>query len=75
MQLWFRGEKADVATMVAAVLLGTSSEMLCVRLGVWTYHAPGLLLGLPVWIPLVWASLFWLFRRLSLTIMSVAQRI
>lgn len=75
LQLWFRGEKADVVTMVAAALLGTSSEILCVRLGVWTYHAPGLVLGLPVWIPLVWASLFWLFRRLSLTIMSVAQRI
>jgi len=74
-QLWFWREKADAATMIAAALLGTSSEMLCVRLGVWTYSAPGVVFGLPVWIPLVWASLFCLFRRMSITIASLAHRI
>lgn len=75
MQLWFWRKKADVAAMVAAALLGTPSEMVCVRLGVWTYHAPGVVFGLPVWIPLVWASLFCLFRRASLTLSSIAQRL
>ncbi len=74
-QLWFWREKADVAMMAAAALLGTPSEMLCVRLGVWTYHAPGLVFGIPVWIPLVWAFLFCLFRRISLSIHSVRWRI
>jgi hypothetical protein len=49
--------------------------MLCVRLGVWTYHAPGLVFGIPVWIPLAWAFLFCLFRRISLSIHSVRRRI
>ena len=74
-QLWLWREKADVAAMIAAALLGTSSEMLCVKLGVWTYHAPGIVAGLPVWIPLVWASLFCLFRRISLTMTSVTRTV
>ena len=74
MELWFWRQRADAAMMIGAALLGTPSEMLCVKLGVWTYHAPGVVLGLPVWLPLVWASLFCLFRRLSLTMRSVTRR-
>jgi hypothetical protein len=75
MQLWFWREKADVAAMVAAAVLGTPSEVVCVKTGVWTYHAPGMVFGIPVWIPLVWASLFCLFRRSSITILAIARRI
>ena len=71
MQLWFWGEKADVAAMVSAALLGTPAEIICVKSGVWTYYAPGLLFGIPVWIPLVWASLFCLFRRMSMTLHTI----
>ena len=67
--------KADVATMLAAALHGTPSEMICVKYGLWTYHAPGLFLGIPVWIPLIWASLFCLFRRITLTFTAVADTI
>jgi hypothetical protein len=74
-QLWFWREKADAAMMVAAALLGTPSEILCVKLGVWTYHAPGLVFGIPVWIPLVWSFLFCLFRRISLNFHSIIYRI
>ncbi len=74
MELWFWRQRADAAMMIGAALLGTSSEMLCVKLGVWTYHTPGVVLGIPVWLPLVWASLFCLFRRLSLTMRSVTRR-
>ena len=42
MQLWFWREKADAVAMAAAALLGTPSEMICVKFGVWTYNAPGL---------------------------------
>jgi hypothetical protein len=67
-QLWFWGEAADGAAMAGAALLGTPSEMLCVKYGVWSYDAPGLLFGIPAWIPLIWASLFCLFRRISISI-------
>jgi hypothetical protein len=67
-QLFFWKEKTDVATMIAAAALGTPSEMLCVKYGVWSYYAPGLVGGIPVWIPLVWAYLFCFYRRLSKTI-------
>ena len=65
--------KADVVVMLAAALLGTPSEMICVKYGVWTYHAPGLFLGVPVWIPLIWASLFCLFRRITLSFTAIAD--
>ncbi len=65
--------KADVVVMLAAALLGTPSEMICVKYGVWTYHAPGLILGVPVWIPLIWASLFCLFRRITLSFTAIAD--
>ena len=39
-----------------------------VKYGVWSYYAPGLVGGIPVWIPLVWAYLFCFYRRLSKTI-------
>ena len=73
MQLWFWGEKADAAAMASAALLGTPSEIICVKYGVWTYYAPGLLFGIPVWIPLVWASLFCLFRRISMTTHEIIE--
>lgn len=75
LQLWFWGERADGAAMAGAALLGTPSEILCVRYGVWTYEAPGLLFGIPVWLPLIWGSLFCLFRRISLTIHDLIQGI
>ncbi len=75
MQLWFWSEKADVAMMTAAALLGTPSEILCVKLGVWSYHAPGLVFGIPVWIPLVWSFLFCLYRRISLNFHSIIYRV
>jgi len=74
-QLWFWREKGDAAAMAAAALLGTPSEIICVKYGVWSYEAPGLFLGIPVWIPLIWASLFCLFRRISITIYEVSQQI
>ena len=75
MQLWFWRGKADAVMMAAAALLGTPSEVLCVNVGIWTYHAPGLIFGIPVWIPLIWASLFCLFRRISISIHSVTRDI
>ena len=70
-QFAFFRTRADLAMMVAAALIGTPAEMLCVKEGVWTYIAPGLVLGVPVWLPLVWANLFGLFRRISFSIMKV----
>jgi hypothetical protein len=67
--------KADAAAMVAAAVLGTPSEILCVKYGVWTYEAPGLVLGVPIWLPLIWASLFCLFRRLTRTLLKVADQL
>jgi len=75
MELWFWRDRADAAMMMGAALLGTPAEMLCVKVGVWTYRAPGMVFGIPVWIPLVWASLFCLFRRLSLTMRSCTRKL
>ncbi|MBF0272559.1 MAG: DUF2878 family protein [Magnetococcales bacterium] len=55
----------DRRAMLAAALLGTPAEAVSVHLGEWIYHGPNLILGLPVWIPLIWANLFALYRRLG----------
>lgn len=65
-QLLVWREKSQAVMMIAAVLLGTPSEIVCVKYGVWSYHAPGLIFGIPMWIPLVWAYLFGLFRVMTL---------
>lgn len=72
--LIFWKEKIDAAVMVIAALLGAPSEVLCVKSGLWSYHAPGLVFGVPIWLPLVWAYLICLFRRISLTIYDLLQR-
>jgi hypothetical protein len=72
-EFWFWRKKADLAMMVAAGMLGSFSEILCIKEGVWTYDAPGLVFGIPVWIPLVWAYLLCLFRRISISIQSLTQ--
>lgn len=55
----------DRLAMLTAAILGTPAEIAEVHLGEWTYHAPDLILGVPMWISLIWANLFVLFRRLS----------
>ncbi len=74
MQLFFWREKEDAATMMFAALIGAPSEMLCVKLGLWSYYAPGLILGVPAWLPLVWAFLMCLFRRFSLTVHAILHK-
>ena len=75
MQIWFWRDKTDAVIMLSAALLGTPSEMIAVKLGIWTYQAPGLFLGVPAWIPLIWAALFCFFRRISLTIYSALLKV
>ncbi|MEO5347843.1 MAG: DUF2878 family protein [Magnetococcus sp. YQC-9] len=65
MQWRFCAERRDARAMLAAAVLGTPAEAVSVHLGEWTYHAPGLILGLPIWIPLIWANLFAFYRRLA----------
>jgi hypothetical protein len=72
--LWYYRNRADTAAMLWAAFLGTPSEMVCVYKGVWTYQAPGMILGIPVWIPLIWASLFCLFRRIVLTLLDLINQ-
>lgn len=66
----YRARPGDGVAMLAAALLGTPAEMVEVSLGEWIYHGPHLFWGIPVWIPLIWANLFALFRRLSRAILE-----
>ena len=69
----FRKEPSDIVVMITAALLGTPTEMYCVSQGVWTYKAPHLMLGVPLWLPFVWAYLFCFFRITTHTITSLAD--
>ena len=71
--LWIWEDKADVATMAAAAVIGPTAEYVSVRNGVWTYFGPGLIMGLPFWLPLVWAFLFCLFRHMSITGLDIVS--
>lgn len=70
-QLQYHPHPNDHRAMLAAALLGTPAEAVSVHLGEWTYHAPGLILGLPIWIPLIWANLFALYRRLTRLLLAM----
>lgn len=59
---WHR--KSDFAVAVSAAALGFTAEAICIHYGVWTYTNQDVL-GLPMWIGLVWAFLFVLFRRMA----------
>jgi len=71
LQRCFWKEKVDGAVMAIAALVGAPAEILCVKSGLWSYRAPGLVFGVPIWLPLVWAYLICLFRRISLSIYMV----
>ncbi|MBF0417064.1 MAG: DUF2878 family protein [Magnetococcales bacterium] len=70
-QMKIQSHPNDPRAMLVAALLGTPAEAVSVHLGEWTYHAPELILGLPIWIPLIWANLFALFRRLSRLLLAI----
>ncbi len=74
LQLLFWNKNTDLIIMILAAILGTLSEILCVKTGIWTYNAPNLFFGIPLWIPLVWAYLFNFFRRLSKWILLALQK-
>lgn len=63
---WHRA--SDFAVALSAAVLGFTAEAICIHYGVWTYTVQDVL-GLPIWIPLVWAILFVLFRRMAGTIL------
>lgn len=67
-QALFHKNPRDRIAMAIAAMLGTPAEIAEVAVGEWTYHAPNLIWGIPLWIPLIWANLFALFRRLTRTI-------
>ncbi|MBF0214369.1 MAG: hypothetical protein HQM00_12565 [Magnetococcales bacterium] len=69
-QARFHPHPNDRRAMIWAAALGTPAEAVSVHLGEWTYHAPHLMAGLPLWIPLIWANLFPLYRRLVRTIQT-----
>ena len=75
MQLFFWKEKLDATVMIFAAIVGAPAEVFCVKSGLWSYHAPGLFFGVPVWLPLVWAYLICLFHRFSLTTHEALHRI
>ncbi|MBF0439749.1 MAG: DUF2878 family protein [Magnetococcales bacterium] len=70
-QLHFRPHIHDRKAMITAALLGTPAEAISVYLGEWRYHGIELVLGLPIWIPLVWANLFALYRRFTRSLLTL----
>ena len=75
LQLYFWKSGLDMAVMVLAGIIGAPAEVLCIKSGLWSYHAPGLVFGIPIWLPLVWAYLICLFHRLSLTLYNALNSI
>lgn len=69
----YRRRPGDGLAMLAAAALGTPAEIAEVAIGEWTYYAPNLVWGIPMWIPLIWANLFALFRRLSRSILAALR--
>jgi len=74
-QVYYHRTMQDIVMMVSAALIGTPSEILCVKTGIWTYYGPDLVYGIPYWIPLIWGFLFCFFRRFTLTLFTLFDMI
>ena len=49
-----RDKMQDLALYAFIAVLGAASEALCIYAGIWRYSAPGIVAGIPFWLPLVW---------------------
>jgi len=66
--LWRYRNRVDAAAMLAAAFLGTPSEMLCVKFGVWQYHYPYFsTIGMPISLPMAWGLSAVIIGRIAKT--------
>jgi len=61
--LWHEIE--DLRCLFFVVIVGTTSEIISVSSGAWTYNNPTFL-GIPIWLPLTWGIAVLCLRRFIL---------
>lgn len=71
LSLWH--EKQDVLLFALAGILGPSMEILCIRAGAWTYARQDFL-GIPMWLPLVWALSLFFLARVARTLARLTEK-
>jgi hypothetical protein len=55
--------RADIASFVAAMVLGSIADFVAVSFGVWEYGKP--LYRVPIWLPLGWGIIGLFLKRVS----------
>jgi uncharacterized membrane protein YoaT (DUF817 family) len=73
MVLWKWHGRSDLIGLIVIASLGTASEVLFVRFGVWQYANPSCL-GVPLWFPIAFGLAGLLGQRLSCTIAALCDQ-
>ena len=68
LKLWH--SKNDIATLLAGAVAGTLAESIAVMTGAWKYANPTLL-GIPLWLPLLWGGAAMFIRKFADTLASI----
>jgi hypothetical protein len=71
MKLWH--EKYDIVYFLVAAILGPLGEIICIYYGTWNYASPTLL-GIPMWLPLVWGFTGIVLTRIARTILRMISK-
>ena len=64
--------KEDLVLLLSGAVIGAVAEILSVRTGAWSYANPTML-GVPVWLPLLWGGSLLFMKKFSQTILKVLR--
>ena len=62
-------KKEDTHMFVIAAIAGTIAEAVAIKFGAWHYSNPTVL-GVPIWLPLLWGSAVVFIKRFSETVLT-----
>lgn len=65
LRLWH--SRQDIATFLAGAAVGSVAEIIAVKAGAWSYANPTLL-GVPLWLPLLWGGAVMFVRKFADTL-------
>ncbi|MFC1687486.1 hypothetical protein ACFL0L_02815 [Patescibacteria group bacterium] len=68
----FFHSKEDIVFFVIGMILGTVGEIICTHFNIWTYFNPSLL-GVTLWVPMVWGFAFLFARRIRDTFFKLTH--
>ena len=64
--------KEDITLLLSGAVIGAVAEIVAVRTGAWSYANPTVL-GVPLWLPLLWGGSILFTKKLTQTILELLR--